>query len=261
MDDIRRQDLRLYVREFFRPGRVVWGGLLTMMCWVLPFPWLLSLTFTAVIGATWALGAYRDSVRARFHSARFAQLWADAKDRYERFEAMVRKMSKERVADLREMPRTVHATALTLYVALRRADLVQREIERSERGLLDHARQLHTVPSDPQTQELYRLADRNVAEYRQGLQAVMAGVRRTEAQAAVFTSTLDTLRMRMLGHRLLTRSPEAPSQEFLEALTEAKMQLDAIDQALEELEIRPFPKLIAVLPKERAESVDRGTAP
>jgi len=232
-----------------------------MLCWIVPFPWVVSLVLTVAIGTIWATGAYRQSVRARFHNPRLSNLWSEAKDRYERFDELLRKMSRERIADLKEMPRTIHATALTLYAALRRADMVQREVEKSEAGLLDHARQVRDLPRDPQTQELYRLADRNVAEYRQGLKAVMAGVRRTEAQAAVFISTLDTLRMRMLGHRLIGRSPEAPNLEFLEALQEAKMQLDAIDKALEELEMRPFPKMIAVLQEERVESVDQGTMP
>jgi hypothetical protein len=69
----------------------------------------------------------------------------------------------------------------------------------------------------------------------------MGGVERTEAQAAVFTTTLDTLRMRMLGHRLAGRSPELAHTEFLQAMTEARMQLDSIDKALDELELTPFP--------------------
>jgi hypothetical protein len=105
------------------------------------------------------------------------------------------------------------------------------------------------VTHDRQAQELYRIADKNIAEYRQRFQAVMAGVERTEAQAAVMTTTLDTLRIKMLGYRLVGRDPDAPTQEFLAALAEARMQLDSIDTALSELELTPFPKTITVMPE------------
>jgi hypothetical protein len=142
---------------------------------------------------------------------------------------------------LHDLPVTVQAVGSTLYFALRRADIVVREVTTSEGWLM--AVQHHTGPISPdqKAQELYRLADKNIAEYRQHYQTVMSGVERTEAQAAVFTTTLDTLRMRMLGHRLAGRSPELAHTEFLQAMTEARMQLDAIDKALDELELTPFP--------------------
>ena len=101
---------------------------------------------------------------------------------------------------------------------------------------------------DKQAQELYRIADKNIAEYRQHYIGVMAGVERTEAQAAVFTTTLDTLRMKMLSYRLVGKETESPTQDFLAALTEARMQLESIDKALDELELSPFPKTISVMP-------------
>lgn len=76
----------------------------------------------------------------------------------------------------------------------------------------------------------------------------MAGVQRAEAQCAVFMTTLDTLRMQLIGHRLAARTPEMSSREFLEAMGEAKLQLQAIDQALEELDFRQFPTTITVMP-------------
>jgi hypothetical protein len=65
-------------------------------------------------------------------------------------------------------------------------------------------------------------------------------VERTEAQAAVFVTTLDTLRMKMLGHRVSGSANGLSNNEFLSALGEAKLQLEAIDKALDELEINPF---------------------
>ena len=61
-------------------------------------------------------------------------------------------------------------------------------------------------------------------------------------------TTLDTLRMKMLGYRLVGRSPEVPSHDFLEALAEARAQLQSIDTALEELDLGHYPKTIAAIP-------------
>jgi hypothetical protein len=76
----------------------------------------------------------------------------------------------------------------------------------------------------------------------------MAGVQRTEAQSAVFMTTLDTLRMKMIGYRLVGRSPELSSHDFLEALAEARAQLQSIDTALEELDLGHYPKTVASVP-------------
>ncbi len=92
------------------------------------------------------------------------------------------------------------------------------------------------------------MADKNIAEYRQQFAGVMAGVHRTEAQSAVYMTTLDTLRMKMLGYRLVGKSPEMSSHDFLEALAEARAQLQSIDTALEELDLGHYPKTIAVVP-------------
>lgn len=76
----------------------------------------------------------------------------------------------------------------------------------------------------------------------------MAGVQRTEAQCAVYMTTLDTLRMKMIGYRLVGKSPEMSSQDFLEALAEARAQLQSIDTALDELDLGHYPKTISVVP-------------
>ena len=118
----------------------------------------------------------------------------------------------------------------------------------TERGMLNQPPTWTASSNDPQSRELYRLADKNIAEYRAQYAGVMAGVQRTEAQSAVFMTTLDTLRMKMIGYRLVGRSPEMASQEFLEALAEARMQLQSIDTALEELDLGHYPKTISVVP-------------
>jgi hypothetical protein len=125
--------------------------------------------------------------------------------------------------------------------------MVAHEVMATERGMLNQPPTWTPSSSDPQSRELYRLADKNIAEYRAHYAGVMAGVQRTEAQSAVFMTTLDTLRMKMIGYRLVGRSPEMASQEFLEALAEARMQLQSIDTALEELDLGHYPKTISVV--------------
>ncbi|HTQ10894.1 MAG TPA: hypothetical protein VMI31_12535, partial [Fimbriimonadaceae bacterium] len=201
-----------------------------------------------VIAAVHTGRAWSASVRKRFLNKRFQALWNGCQDRLARFEEVLKKLRREQIAELSEMPKTIRKVADSLYLALRRSDIIAHEVQSSEQGLYSGPA-VWTLPSqDPQSKELYRIADKNIAEYKQRLEAVMAGVQRTEAQSAVYMTTLDTLRMKMLGYRLVGKSPELSSHDFLEALSEAKLQLSAIDTALEELELGPYPKLIAAMP-------------
>jgi hypothetical protein len=252
MDDIRARDRKLFLLELIQPQRLLGLAAVWALCWGAfehlrgLFGWLLPLLVALGAAGLHVARAYNASVAKRFENKRFQALWAGCADRLERFRKVLRKMRQEQVASLREMPRTVEAVGRSLYAALRRADLVSHEIFSTERGVYTQPPAWTAASSDPQAKELYRIADRNIAEYRKLYEAVMAGVSRTEAQAAVFMTTLDTLRVKMLGYRLVDRSPEVPSQDFLEALGEARLQLDAIDKALEELDFSHLPKLIAV---------------
>lgn len=257
MDDIRRQDLKIFFLEMLSPGRL-FVAIFSIFCitmilalgstsslWIaraVPF-WIVILAGTAGL-------AYRASLRKRFQNRRYEALWKGCQDRYIRFTEVLGKLKKEQVADLREMPKTIRRISDSLYIALRRADLISHEVLKTERDMMGSPPAWMASPTDPQSKELYRVADRNIAEYRQQFSAVMAGAERAEAQSAVFMTTLDTLRMKMLGYRLVGKSPEIPSQDFLEALAEAKLQLQAIDSALEELELGPYPKQITVMPEQ-----------
>lgn len=256
MDDVRRQDLQLFLKEVALPGRIivsVLAGLMFFMFWRVQsmfepgIPLRAWISWIAIAGAHASI-AWSASVKRRFLGKRFEALWNGCQDRLNRFNEVLKKARREQVAELHEMPRTVKRVADSLYLALRRADIIAHEVHSSEQGLYSGP-QVWSAPShDPQSKELYKIADRNIAEYRQRFDAVMAGVQRTEAQSAVYMTTLDTLRMKMLGYRLIGRSPEVSSQDFLEALNEAKLQLSAIDTALEELELGPYPTMIAAMP-------------
>jgi len=60
-------------------------------------------------------------------------------------------------------------------------------------------------------------------------------------------TTLDNLRVKMLGYRLIGKNPSLSSEEFLSVLAEARAQLSAIDRALDELDLSHYPKTVAVV--------------
>lgn len=254
MDEISRLDRNLFLRELLAPLRMM--GLLVSV-WlvyaaifephILPF-FFLRPTLPLVLAGYTAISAYNASVLKRFRNPRFKQLWNSCQDRHHRFQEVLGKMRKEKIADLQELPKTISRVSEGLYVALRRADMISDEIMKSEQGLMNSPPVWQASTSDAQSRELYRVADKNIAEYRQQFAGVMAGVQRTEAQSAVFMTTLDTLRIKLLNYRMAGKSPELTSASFLSDLSEAKLQLRAIDEALEELELGPFPKMIAAMP-------------
>ncbi len=202
-----------------------------------------------------------------FRSPKLRYLWRLCEERLERFEEARRKHRRTDLPELTEMPVTIRGVSRNLRLALRRADVLLKEVEASEGVFGGVAAPPVAAPpvaappvvgqafggqafgggavspeilSDRDTNTLYQLADRNVAEYRAGLGNLLAGVARTEAQATVFATTLDTLRVKMLGYRLGTRRPELETREFVGSVHEAKAQMDAIERALEDLELGVF---------------------
>ncbi|MBC8065575.1 MAG: hypothetical protein H7Y17_12140 [Chlorobia bacterium] len=251
MDDVAHQDLRLFLKELLAPWRVVLLAIALAFVWTLPL-WREAIASRAFITTTltvfWAASSFTTSISKRFVSKRYSAMWNGCHDRLARFEEVLKKLRRDQIANLSEMPNTIRRVGKTLYRALRRADLIASEVERTERDLYS-APPIWSAPSnDPQSKELYRIADKNIAEYRQQFAGVMAGVHRTEAQSAVYMTTLDTLRMKMLGYRLVGKSPEMSSDDFLVALAEARAQLQSIDSALEELDLGHYPKTISVVP-------------
>jgi len=256
MDEVRRQDIKLWIQELLNPSRV----LVTLACLALvvatarPFPFVMYGTVVIVLVGC-AMHAYAESVDRRFRDPRMRALWKGVQDRLTRFEEAIKKLRRSQVADLNEMPDTIRRVGNGLYTALRKADLIAHEIQTSEKDLR-HMTPTMRSHDDAQSNELYRIADKNLAEYRQQFQAVMAGVQRTEAQAAVYMTTVDTLRMKMLGYRLVGNAPELASQDFLTALAEARAQLQSIDTALDELDLGHYPKMVAVVSRSENASDD-----
>ncbi len=189
--------------------------------------------------------AYRAIPRRQFASPHYRLLWSSVKDRLKRFDTALKAVHAAWDEELPVLRERVQLTADSVYDALCRADIMQVELHKSEghMSLSDTSPFRPSVASqDKKVQELYQLADRNVAEYRQRLNAVTAGIQRCEAQTTVFITTLDSLRVRLLGYKLMGKSPELEHQHFLETIGEAKSQLDAVDKALEEIS---FDRLVA----------------
>ena len=262
MDELRRQDLRRFGRGLLRWPSIglIAGSLATSVFTFSAFnhtgSWGGVPFFGQIILLAFGIeSALRWSRNHEFRSPKLRYLWKGCEERLERFEEARRKHRKTEMPELTEMPVAVNGVALNLRLALRRADVLLKEVEASE-GVFGMQVAPPVVPmmpppfggtpmpnellSDRDTNTLYQLADRNVAEYRAGLHNLLAGVSRTEAQAAVFATTLDTLRLKMLGYRLGSRRPELETQEFVGSIHEAKAQMDAIDRALEDLEINVF---------------------
>lgn len=250
MDDLRRHDRQRLVREAVSPGRLVVSLGIALAIWVV-FVQAQHESARALMGWVFlALGhlgvAMQAAERKKWSHPRMASLWAGCEDRMARFEEVLKRMRRDKLDDLSEMPRTIRKVSQSLYEALRRADIVATEVEATERGMVGRPPVWNATTHDPQSRELYGLADRNIAEYRGHFAAVMAGVQRAEAQSAVFMTTLDSLRMKLIGYRLVGRSPEIGTEDFLSALAEARTQLQAIDTALDELDLGHYPKTISV---------------
>lgn len=255
MQSISERDRQLVVREFLHPLRLlglllglglaiaVWPG--GQQGWLSSVAWFFFLFFLTGVGLI-AFDALRSARQKKFHSAALRRHWEACELRLGKLDDALKQVRKQQVAELTELPMTVHRIAEQLYTSLRQADIVQHEVEKSEGWIAGRLQQSppHVRPSDDKVvNELYQIADRNVAEYRQQYTAVVSGVQRTEAQAAVFATTLDTLRLKILGYRLTGTQPEISRTEFLHALTEARAQLDAIDRALDELDLNPLTAL------------------
>ncbi len=251
MDDLRRHDAQRLVRELLSPGRLLASLVVALFIymafgrsWEGPGRMLVGWTFLVLAHVGMAMQA---AERKKWSDPRMAALWNGCQDRMLRFEEVVKRLRRDDAGNLSEMPQTIRRVSQALYAALRRADIIKVEVQATEKDL-GGPPIWQAATRDPQSRELYGLADRNIAEYRGHFAAVMAGVQRTEAQSAVFMTTVDSLRMKLIGYRLVGRSPEMGTHDFLEALAEARTQLQAIDTALEELDLGHYPKTISVVP-------------
>ncbi|MFQ3677979.1 MAG: hypothetical protein SNJ74_08550, partial [Fimbriimonadaceae bacterium] len=145
MTDVQRQDRILFLRELARPRRLAWIALLGFGSFLTnslfgEWPWqMMPPSFAAALGlalaGSYVWGSYRDARDKRFYDRRYRLLWENCERRLRLFENVLKKLKKDQVADLQEMPQTIRRVAQALYLALRRADMVAYEVGITERGL------------------------------------------------------------------------------------------------------------------------------
>lgn len=244
-----KRNWMVFARQVLRPRALALIGLASVSLAVLQDN-LVPLGIIGIVALAIHVGqAFFRSVPDRFHLKRFLELWEACRSRKKSLEKGLVKLKKSRQPVVHELPGTVEEVLETLYTALRRADMIAKEIHESETDFVGRPPAVWTTPTaDPQAQELHKLADAARRSYLDRLNLVQAQAQRVEGQALLFISTLDSLRVQMLQMRLTDRAVEMETQPFLESLQVAKMQLNAIDMALEELELAPWPGQVYSVP-------------
>src|SRR6188474_205023 len=105
MDDVKRQDRKLFVRELLRPGRlfVSFMAILTLLGpfgglanWSFGWNWYLALV--GLIGIVHVAASYNASIGKRFMQKRYEVLWNGCLERLKLFDEVLAKMKRESVA-------------------------------------------------------------------------------------------------------------------------------------------------------------------
>lgn len=261
MDDIKQRDKQLFREELLKPSRVArfvgYSLIPIFIAWktrdldvfgqpIFPQSNVLAICALAiaVIVAIYLREAFLIARQRQFSFPHLKQLWESCKERLKLLKSANAKLKKGNHVALEEMPVTIEKVSTSLYAALRRADMLMAELANSEGPLLHKIFQgtlpTGSIAENTAAKSLYQIADRNVAEYKQNYSGVLRGVQITEAQATVFVTTLDTLRLKLLSYRIAHNTPNVDNKELLDSLGEAKMQLESIDKALDELDMNPF---------------------
>lgn len=241
MNEIKRADRNIILGAVFNPMRLLGLAICGYVSYLLADLGGVAFAFGVLILGV-GLGMYGVAIRNDFLNKRFKNqehkhLWDMVEDRLSRLRGALKLAPDHVKASINDLPDRVERTARQLYQSLRRADIVRCEILRSEGNVSTASFPFHVTSPDTETTELYLLADKNVAEYKRHYQGIQARVTRTEGQCAVFISALDSMRVQILGHRLVGDSVPSEKQEFLQAMSEISAQLNSINIALTELDL------------------------
>jgi hypothetical protein len=202
-----------------------------------------TLFFGLVPVLYWAGRAYLRTKKFPFESTQILHVWNDAKDRISRLEAAIREQKKVLGVDMSDILTTVRRVHQSLFNALRNADDLADELTKSERSIGPIANAPPAAPiagSGPETNRLLQIAEKQRAEYLKTHNSLHDSVSRTIAEARVFVNTLDNVRIRLLGYRMVNMSDDFGREEFLHSLTEVKTSLDSMDKSLGEINLDPF---------------------
>jgi len=191
----------------------------------------------------WLGRAYVQTKKNPFESAQILYVWNEAKDRISRLEAAIREQKKVLGVDMSDLLVTVRRVHQSLFNALRNADDLADELTKSERSIGPIANAPPAAPiagSGPETNRLLQIAEKQRAEYLKTHNSLHDSVSRTIAEARVFVTTLDNVRIRLLGYRMINMSDDFGREEFLHSLTEVKTSLDSMDKSLGEINLDPY---------------------
>src|SRR5579862_4687525 len=119
MNDVQRQDRKLFIQELAKGGRVfsvaLGIGLIYLFVRLMFEIWPDKTTQfdvmfgigAALVGLMWISGARKSAKAKRFHNQRYKALWDGCTDRLQKFDDVLDRMRREQVADLQEMPKTI----------------------------------------------------------------------------------------------------------------------------------------------------------
>src|SRR5690242_7946599 len=109
MEDIKRQDLKVFLREFFALPK-----LLIMLCMIVfigavmrldhanAYHWARACAYWIMVVIGSGVMAYNASLDKRFINPRYREMWRGCQDRLARFNIVLKKLKKEQIADLKE---------------------------------------------------------------------------------------------------------------------------------------------------------------
>lgn len=241
MEAVKAHDRKRLIRTFLTGDFLIPIGLFAVYVG-LRGPLLESVEFTAVVGlailSVFSLRALKRFQETQFANRSYQILWDSVRDRKKRFDESLRELGASKRQALELLPRDVQNVYDSVHAALRRADMVQSEINSSEGFMNGHGTRAtsHAPATDDFAKELYLLADQNIAEYHRRMRGISGGLQRCQAQTQVFITTLDSLRLHVLAMKLASRSPEIEHGEFMDAIKGAKERLASVDTALSEID-------------------------
>jgi hypothetical protein len=240
VNGIRVHDALALVKSIFSPVRLgvlllaIYGSYMVMQTGYLSW-WI------GIAGMNIALGWFIFNVSQEFQLRKFKsrdskQLWDSISDRVKRLKQAIQKSPSHIQEILFGLPKRVEATAKSLYVSLRNADLLKHEIIKSEGLIPTGALPFGVRTTDSQTNELYSLADKNAHEYGKRFKKLTSRITRVEGQCAVFISALDMLRVELLGMKLEKQDRLSNNDEIVQSVKDMQTQLESINKALQEIE-------------------------
>jgi hypothetical protein len=245
MIDPQKRARDVFIAECFSPALIGQGVIIMVIMFIIGPAARMAPIEAALLGGILVAGyvgikAYFQSIPKRWYHPRFRTLSENCADRFKRFEVALSQLHSSSKAEFSDLPETVKKVATNLQNSIKHADAVLNELGKNEADIRNQATTWQANTRDKDATQMYQAADQNIAQYRQLYDGIMAQVSRTEAQAAVFITTLDSLRIRMMSYQLASGPRGMATQEFMSLMRESQAQLETIDRTLEDIELSPL---------------------